>query len=298
MHLKFCQSAAVDSSQYSEIMDPHTNTDTFHETFYPDDGEDQKEMDINGAGPPQPPGNTIQDWDPAIIDYFEGHTSINSAEKPPEVAAATLRPQNGSLINKFMIKDCESPLPNIDQTWVSVKSDFKDEVHDSSPEEINLQEIINDTKNINYVVIDSNIFIKNIEVIKEDIIYNQVYYQHGQIYVPRIVHRELDKLKYSSDEDDIVAAARNAKNELEKLSKLRHFKYKGQDFDDINGASSIKLPDPIADDRLLQICLHLIRNKGKSVHLLTLDKGLRTLARDMGIPVSPMGEYLDLKNSK
>ena len=138
---------------------------------------------------------------------------------------------------------------------------------------------------------------KNIEVIKEDIIYNQVYYQHGQIYVPRIVHRELDKLKYSSDEYE-RRAARNAKNELEKLSKLRHFKYKGQDLDDINGASSIKLPDSIADDRLLQVCLHLIRNKGKSVHLLTLDTGLRTLARDMGIPISPMGEYLDLKNSK
>ena len=274
-------------------MDPHTKKDAFHETFYPDD----EEMDTNTAGPPQPPDNTIQDLDPAIIDYFEGHTSINSAEKPPEVPAVKLRPQNGSLTNNFMIKNCESTLPNIHQTWVSVKSDFKDEVHDSSPEEINLQEIINDTKNINYVVIDSNIFIKNIEVIKEDIIYNQVYYQHGQIYVPRIVHRELDKLKYSSDEYE-RRAARNAKNELEKLSKLRHFKYKGQDFDDILGASSIKLPDSIADDRLLQVCLHLIRNKGKSVHLLTLDTGLRTLARDMGIPISPMGEYLDLKNSK
>ena len=86
-------------------MDPHTNKDTFHETFYPDD-EEHQEMDTNGPGPP--PENTIQDLDPAIIDYFEGHASINGAEKPPEVPA-TLRPQYGSLINKFATKNIPNP---------------------------------------------------------------------------------------------------------------------------------------------------------------------------------------------
>ena len=45
----------------------------------------------------------------------------------------------------------------------------------------------------------------------------------------------------------------------------------------------------------MQACLYL-QSIGKSVHLLTLDKGMRLIARGLGIAISPMVEYLKMTN--
>ena len=45
----------------------------------------------------------------------------------------------------------------------------------------------------------------------------------------------------------------------------------------------------------MQACLYL-QSIGKSVHLLTLDKSMRPIARGLGIAISPMVEYLKITN--
>ena len=77
---------------------------------------------------------------------------------------------------------------------------------------------INGTKEVENVVIDSNVFLKNLDLIDEDLIKNSTYYPNGKIYVPFNVHRELDNKTRSSNSDEMKFAARKAKQFLDDSS--------------------------------------------------------------------------------
>ena len=185
----------------------------------------------------------------------------------------------------------------VNETLNQFRSDAMDQQpFDSSPDDINLRKDINGTKEVENVVIDTNVFIENLGIIDEDIIQNSTYYPNGKIYVPFNVHRELDNKTRGSNSDKIKFAARKAKQFLENLSKNNHVKYECQSRDHLKGANSIKIFDsPNVDDRIMQACLYL-QSIGKSVHLLTLDKSMRPIARGLGIAISPMVEYLEMTN--
>ena len=188
----------------------------------------------------------------------------------------------------------------VNETLNQFRSDAMDEPYDSSQEpifhDIDLKNDINGTKEVENVVIDSNVFLKNLDLIDEDLIKNSTYYPNGKIYVPFNVHRELDNKTRSSNSDEMKFAARKAKQFLENLSKNNHVKYECQSRDHLKGANSIKIfNSPNVDDRIMQACLYL-QSIGKSVHLLTLDTSMRPIARGLGIAISPMVEYLEMTN--
>ena len=265
---------------------------------------------------------------PNILDITSGKYSIENIVAPELPKAPSnnieLKPVRGSLISKFIKRETSNQYDqdlNSETTMTSIEFEsktppkcfyergcvenvinFRNLPPIRPSDEIDVQDLIIETKNIDFVVIDTSIFVRNLDDIMEDIIKNPTYYSKGKIYVPRVVHRELerfkkiDQFKTNFELDDSV---RDSICELERLSRLRPSKYEGQSIDDQRVASKdFPLDDVISDDRILQACLNLMKNRGKKVHLLTLDKGLRTLARDMGITTSPMGEYLDVKNSK
>lgn len=277
-------------------MNPHRDDKEDYNIgdFYPDDDEHQK-MELDDAG------RALADKRTGAL--FEGQSFLPwYPQRPPENPTYShivqLKPRRAGSFNS----GCK--LPSIDQTWETIKSENQDLFYEDSPidDDVDLKDIKESTNSIDYVVIDTNVFVKNFDFIQENIIYNSVYYATGKMYVPGVVIVELDGIgkggKPGGDPVD-EANARDAKKELNELSKLQHDKYQGQDLEDVIGANNIEFDRPISnDDKILKVCLHLMKNKGKTVHLLTLDVALRCLARDMGIDISPLGEYLDIRNSE
>ena len=153
--------------------------------------------------------------------------------------------------------------------------------------------LVFDTTLIDYLVIDSNGYILFMKEIKEQIVNNSTDYPNAKIYLPRVVQRELGKLKRLGKDATTRKSARIAIAELEELSKGKTKKYEGQIYHDYKSAAekfSFPEAETIADDRILQCCLHLKETCQYNVHLISFDKGFRNLARDNGIQISPFVE--------
>ena len=134
--------------------------------------------------------------------------------------------------------------------------------------------------------------------IKEQIVNNSTDYPNAKIYLPRVVQRELGKLKRLGKDATTRKSARIAIAELEELSKGKTKKYEGQKYHDYKSAAekfSFPEAETIADDRILQCCKHLKETCHYNVHLMSFDKEFRCLARNNGIQISPFVEIWEFE---
>lgn len=165
--------------------------------------------------------------------------------------------------------------------------------------EIDVHQIIADTQNVDYVVIDCNVFIKNLNDIVEDIFDSQPrsrYYPNAKVYFPQIVLRELGNIKVNQNKPRFIQDAANNAIVVIRNNLQKHPKYAGQDTHDYLMCQDLPYPGLTADDEIIKACRHLIENYESRVHLLSFDKTLNNMAHDFGIQISPLTDLWELKN--
>lgn len=192
-----------------------------------------------------------------------------------------------------------SILPESFQGWDYSPAAIPDTPTVKVEPEIDVYQIIADTQNVDYVVIDCNVFIKNLNDIVDDIFGSQTrsrYYPNAKVYFPQIVHRELGNIKVNQKKPPFIQDAANNAIVVIRNNLQKHPKYAGQDTHDYLMCQDLPYPKLTADDEILKACLHLTENYQSRVHLLSFDKTLNNMANDFGIQISPLTDLWELKN--
>lgn len=134
---------------------------------------------------------------------------------------------------------------------------------------------IQEEKKTLYIVIDTNVFLSNIEAIKKarDIQFGT--YNRPILVIPWTVIRELDYIKDDKSRvrsKNLSAKARRAIHFLNEHFSAKHPRLVGQTPEDVaNNKERFAIECP--DDEILQTCLQ-IRDAGRTVALLSYDKNL------------------------
>ncbi|OAD53425.1 Transcriptional protein SWT1, partial [Eufriesea mexicana] len=131
------------------------------------------------------------------------------------------------------------------------------------------------TRKYLYIVVDTNVFLSNINAI--DLARETTFksYDHSIIVVPWTVIRELDYIKDDngkSKSTTLCVKARKAINYIHKLFSSKEPYIIGQTSEDV-ARNKVKFSVDCPDDEILQTCLQ-IRDLGKSVVLLSYDMNL------------------------
>ncbi|KOX69394.1 Transcriptional protein SWT1, partial [Melipona quadrifasciata] len=126
-----------------------------------------------------------------------------------------------------------------------------------------------------YIVVDTNVFLSNIDVVElaRETIFKT--YDHSVIVVPWTVIRELDYIKNDngkSKSKSLCYKARKAINYINKLFSSKQSRVIGQTPEDVT-KNKEKFSVDCPDDEILQTCLQ-IRDLGKSAVLLSYDVNL------------------------
>nr|XP_012138149.1 PREDICTED: transcriptional protein SWT1 isoform X1 [Megachile rotundata] len=130
-----------------------------------------------------------------------------------------------------------------------------------------------------YIVVDTNVFLSNIEMI--DLLKETTFKTYDQplIVIPWTVIRELDYIKTDNGRiksSALCGKARKAVNYINNLFSSKHPRVIGQTPEDV-AKNKEKFSIDCPDDEILQTCLQ-IRDLGKSVVLLSYDVNLCTKA--------------------
>ncbi|KAF7387208.1 hypothetical protein HZH68_012885 [Vespula germanica] len=134
---------------------------------------------------------------------------------------------------------------------------------------------IQEEKKTLYIVVDTNVFLSNLDAILKAKTTEFVKYDKPILVIPWTVIRELDYLKddkFGTKSVDLRMKARRAINFLNSHLSINDPHIVGQTLEDVrNNKEKFAIECP--DDEILQTCLQ-IRNAGRAVALLSYDKNL------------------------
>lgn len=123
-----------------------------------------------------------------------------------------------------------------------------------------------------YIVVDTNVFLLNLNAIIEAMNNKFITYNKPIIVVPWTVIRELDYLKVAKSKKSLRDQSRKAIQFLNNHFSAKDPRIVGQTLQDVMNNKE-KFAAECPDDEILQVCLQ-IREAGKAVALLSYDKNL------------------------
>ncbi|KAI4485693.1 hypothetical protein M0802_012597 [Mischocyttarus mexicanus] len=129
-----------------------------------------------------------------------------------------------------------------------------------------------EVKKIMYIVVDTNVFLSNLNAVIDTINTKFKTYNRPIIVVPWTVIRELDYLKVARSKKNLHEKARKAIQFLNNSFSNKDPHVVGQTLQDVMNNKE-KFAAECPDDEILQVCLQ-IRDAGRDVALLSYDKNL------------------------
>ncbi|XP_043502228.1 transcriptional protein SWT1-like isoform X2 [Polistes fuscatus] len=141
-----------------------------------------------------------------------------------------------------------------------------------SQEENVLQLPSQEENKILYIVVDTNVFLSNLNAVIETMNRKFITYNKPIIVIPWTVIRELDYLKVAKSKKSLRDQSRKAIQFLNNHFSAKDPRIVGQTLQDVMNNKQ-KFAAECPDDEILQVCLQ-IREAGKAVALLSYDKNL------------------------
>ncbi|KAL4218785.1 RNA endoribonuclease [Mactra antiquata] len=191
---------------------------------------------------------------------------------------------------------------DIDTVLVQVRKELKNNVNRGLSSPIDWSDTddgvtsADETKNTVVVVLDTNVVIHNLKLIKHLRNYTIAGNIKSTLYVPWIVLRELDGLKSDRSKPRVVMMAQTGIHYLKDLFRDKHSMVIGQTPKQADEAA-VTFQSSCNDDTILQACLQCQQNY-KSVVLFTNDNNLSLKSLVLKIPAySHKGIYEGLKKA-
>lgn len=219
------------------------------------------------------PGN-VNDIDDEVIDIDVGNENSDHEEKVEVIQMV----ENEDPITGTLESSSKPVTPNVEQDEQNVEKESDDESKFTIVKPI--IELPKDNRT--YLVLDTNIWIKELEWIKST--FEDPKYSDYLIFVPLKVFQEIKGLEFSDDED-VVKAAKSAFKIIYKLMKFKkNAKISFQNYKQAAEASQLFPNQDKPDLIIIQAALHLKEN-GKNVKIFTRDKTMEIDAKALDIDI-------------